>query len=47
MIFAKEINDPLTSLVKQVNTATYQWGRGISSYAVFCSEDANLEKHLF
>src|SRR5262245_54870496 len=46
MIFAREISDPLTGLVKKVNSAVLEFGRGIDAYVIFCSDDASLEEKL-
>lgn len=47
MIFAREINDGLTSLVKKLDKAT---GKNkdcrMGSFVVFCSDDEGLEKKL-
>jgi hypothetical protein len=47
MIFAREISDPLTSLVKKIDAATAQ-NRSCSmgSFIVFLSDDESLEKKL-
>ena len=47
MIFAREVSDPLTSLVKKIDAATaknsaYKMG----SFVVFMSDDEGLEKKL-
>jgi hypothetical protein len=42
MIFAREINDPLTGLVKQVEKATND-NKGLRSFVVFCSDDESLK----
>ena len=47
MIFAREISDPLTSLVKKLDDVT---GKNtdcrMGSFVVFCSDDEKLEKAL-
>src|SRR5262249_39333980 len=47
MIFAREIGDPLTGLVKKLDEAT---GKNaackMGSFVVFCSDDEALEKKL-
>jgi hypothetical protein len=47
MIFAREVSDPLTSLVKKIDAATAQ-NRNCSmgSFVVFLSDDESLEKKL-
>jgi hypothetical protein len=47
MIFAREISDPLTSLVKQLDAITGKnKSADMGSFVVFCSDDAGLEKKL-
>src|SRR5712692_5273461 len=47
MIFAREISDHLTSLVKKIDAATVKnSGRSMGSFVVFLSDDENLEKKL-
>src|SRR5262245_41586785 len=47
MIFAREISDPLTSLVKKMDRATTELdSRGIDTFVIFCSSDAALEARL-
>jgi hypothetical protein len=47
MIFAREINDGLTSLVKKIDEATDKnSGCKMGSFVVFCSDDEGLEKKL-
>ena len=47
MIFAREINDGLTSLVKKIDEATAQNnGCKMGSFVVFLSDDEGLEKKL-
>ncbi len=47
MIFAREINDGLTSLVKKIDAATDKHSDcRMGSFVVFCSDDEGLEKKL-
>jgi hypothetical protein len=47
MIFAREISDPLTSLVKKLDEATAKnSGCSMGSFVVFCSDEEGLEKKL-
>jgi hypothetical protein len=47
MIFAREISDPLTSLVKKIDAATVKNSEcTMGSFVVFCSDDEGLEKKL-
>ncbi len=47
MIFAREISDPLTSLVKKLDEATSKnRGSRMGSFVVFTSDDEGLEKNL-
>src|SRR5579862_1570501 len=47
MIFAREISDPLTSLVKKLDEVTGKnTGCKMGSFVVFCSDDEKLEKDL-
>jgi hypothetical protein len=47
MIFAREISDPLTSLVKKIDAATAEnKGRKMGSFVVFLSDDEGLQKKL-
>jgi siroheme synthase (precorrin-2 oxidase/ferrochelatase) len=47
MIFAREISDTLTSLVKKIDAATAEnKGCDMGSFVVFCSDDESLEKRL-
>jgi len=47
MIFAREINDGLTSLVKKIDEATDKHSDcRMGSFVVFCSDDEGLEKKL-
>jgi hypothetical protein len=47
MIFAREISDPLTSLVKKIDAATVKNSDcKMGSFIVFCSDDEGLEAKL-
>lgn len=47
MIFAREISDPLTSLVKKIDAATAEHKDArMGSFVVFCGAKEDLEKHL-
>jgi len=47
MIFAREISDPLTSLVKKIDAATAKNSScRMGSFVVFCNDDESLEKKL-
>jgi hypothetical protein len=47
MIFAREVSDPLTSLVKKIDEATAKnSGCKMGSFVVFLSDDEKLEKKL-
>src|ERR1700682_6501751 len=47
MIFARDISDPLTSLVKKMDEATGQHQDAhMGSFIVFCSDNDDLEKQL-
>lgn len=47
MIFAREISDPLTSLVKQLDEITEQNQKAeMGSFVVFCSDAEGLDKKL-
>ena len=47
MIFAREINAPLTSLVKKIDEATAKHsGNKMASFIVFLSDEEDLEKKL-
>src|ERR1700687_5533326 len=47
MIFAREISDSLTGLVKKIDAATVANARdSMGSFVVFCSDDDSLEKKL-
>ena len=47
MIFAREISDPLTSLVKKIDAATAEnKDCKMGSFVVFCSDEEGLEDKL-
>lgn len=47
MIFAREVSDPLTSLVKKIDEATVaNSDKRMGSFVVFCSDDEGLEGKL-
>jgi hypothetical protein len=47
MIFAREVSDSLTGLVKKIDTATAEHkGCRMGSFVVFCTDDDKLEKQL-
>jgi hypothetical protein len=46
MIFAREINDPLTSLVKKVDEVNKEKGKKMGSFVVLLSDDEGMEKKL-
>ena len=47
MIFAREVSDPLTSLVKKIDAATAKNSScNMGSFVVFLSDDDRLEKTL-
>src|SRR5262245_7003462 len=46
MIFAREVNDNLTSLVKKLDKATADSKGKMGSFVVFCSDDEKLEEKL-
>jgi len=47
MIFAREVSDPLTSLVKKIDAATAKnSAHKMGSFVVFMSDDEGLEKKL-
>jgi hypothetical protein len=46
MIFAREISDNLTSLVKKLDKATADSKGKMGSFVVFCSDDEKLEEKL-
>jgi hypothetical protein len=47
MIFAREISDPLTSLVKKLDDATFKnQAADMGSFVVFCNDAEGLEKRL-
>jgi hypothetical protein len=47
MIFAREISDNLSSLLKKIDSATVEHKADhMGSFVVFCSDDESLEKKL-
>ena len=47
MVFAREINDGLTGLVKKIDAATSKHGNAhLRGFVVFCSDDKKLEDRL-
>jgi hypothetical protein len=47
MIFAREVSDPLTSLVKKIDEATVENKKArMGSFVVFLSDDEKLDKTL-
>jgi hypothetical protein len=47
MIFAREVSDPLTSLVKKIDAATVKNSDAkMGSFVVFCNDDEDLAKKL-
>ena len=47
MIFAREISDPLTSLVKKIDAATAKHSdASMGSFVVFLNDDENMEQKL-
>lgn len=47
MIFAREVSDNLTSLVKKVDKATAENSKSrLGSFVVFCNDDEKLEDQL-
>ena len=47
MVFAREVSDPLTSLVKKIDAATAKNAKAhMGSFVVFCSDEEALEKKL-
>ena len=47
MVFAREVSDPLTSLVKKIDAATAKNNdKSMGSFVVFCNDDEGLEKKL-
>jgi hypothetical protein len=45
MIFAREISDPLTGLVKKVDEVNKEKGSKMGSFVVFLGDDESLEKN--
>src|SRR5262245_54667377 len=46
MIFAREISDPLTSLVKKLDAAVAKNSGQMGSFVVFCTDDEGLKSKL-
>jgi hypothetical protein len=47
MIFAREVSDNLTSLVKKIDAATVKNSKArMGSFVVFCNDDEKLESQL-
>jgi hypothetical protein len=46
MVFAREISDPLTSLVKKVDAANKEQGKKMGSFVVFLNDDEAIEKKI-
>jgi hypothetical protein len=46
MIFAREVSDPLTSLVKKIDAVNQKQGKKMGSFVVFLSDKEGLEKEL-
>ena len=46
MVFAREINDPLTGLVKKMDDINKQKGSEMGSVVVFLSDDEAMEKAI-
>jgi hypothetical protein len=46
MVFAREISDPLTSLVKKIDAATAKSDNKMGSFVVFLNDDEGFEKKL-
>jgi hypothetical protein len=47
MVFAREVSDPLVSLIKKVNAVTEEnKAAKMGSFVVFCSDDSGLEAKL-
>jgi hypothetical protein len=46
MIFAREISDPLTGLVKKVEKTAASMRERVDLFAIFCSDDEKLEAKL-
>jgi hypothetical protein len=44
VVLARETSDGLTSLVKKLDSITYQFGdRGLDTYIIFCSDETGME----
>jgi hypothetical protein len=46
MIFAREITDPLTSLVKKIDAVNQKEGKKMMSFVVFLNDKEGIEKEL-
>src|SRR5437763_5063797 len=46
MIFAREVSDPLTSLVKKIDAENQKLGKKMGSFVVFLSDKEGIEKEL-
>jgi hypothetical protein len=46
LIFAREISDPLTSLVKKIDAVNQKQGKKMMSFAIFLSDKEGIEKEL-
>jgi hypothetical protein len=46
MIFAREVNDPLTGLVKKVDEINEKHGKKMGSFVVYCSDEEGLKEKL-
>jgi len=46
VVFAREITDPLTSLVKKIDAATAKSNNKVGSFVVFLNDDESYEKKL-
>ena len=46
MIFAREVSDSLTGLVKKIDKVTNSVGKTTGSFVVFLNDDESLEKKL-
>ncbi|HEX5273225.1 MAG TPA: hypothetical protein VFW33_22165, partial [Gemmataceae bacterium] len=46
MVFAREINDPLTGLVKKLDEVNQEKGAKMGSVVIFLGDDESLEKSI-
>lgn len=47
MILAREISDGLTSLVKKIDNATFEFGsRGLDTFIIFCNDESGFEEKV-